>query len=52
MSDSQESQPWSDNPNAPNISHYVYFLEKIWFAGNLITSILYGASQMSSVTRL
>ena len=42
MSDSQE-QPWSDHPNAPNISRRVYFYEKAYFAGLLIGSILYGA---------
>ena len=42
MSDSQE-QPWSDNPNAPSISRRLYFDEKAYFAGLLISSILYGA---------
>ena len=41
MSDSQE-QPWSNNPNAPNISRRLYFDEKAYFAGLLISSILYG----------
>ena len=42
MSDSQE-QPWSDHPNAPNISRRLYFDEKAYFAGLLISSILYGS---------
>ena len=41
MSDSQE-QPWSDNPNAPSISRRLYFDKKAYFAGLLISSILYG----------
>jgi len=46
MSDSQE-QPWSDNPNAPQIPYGLYLLEKTWFAGTLISSILYGARDIS-----
>ena len=42
MSDSQE-QPWSDHPNAPNISRGVYFYEKAYFAGLFVGSVLYGA---------
>lgn len=34
--------PWSDNPNAPRVSHDTYFMEKANFAGSLIGSILYG----------
>ena len=41
MPDSQE-QSWSDDPNAPKITHYLYFREKAGFAGYLIGSILYG----------
>ena len=41
MSDSQE-QPWSNNPNAPNVSRRLYIIEKSNFAGILIESILYG----------
>ena len=41
MSDSQE-QPWSDSPNAPEIPYYIYRFEKTWFAGVLVSSILYG----------
>ena len=41
MSDSQE-KPWSDDPNAPEITYDLYFTEKAWFAGNLIASLLYG----------
>ena len=46
MSESQE-QPWSDNPNAPQISHELYFAEKTYFAGILLASILYGAYDKS-----
>jgi len=46
MSDSQ-GQPWSDNPNAPKISYGWYYAEKTWFAGTLISSILYGARKMT-----
>ena len=41
MSDSQE-QLWSDNPNAPNIPPTTYFAEKAYFAGILVSSVLYG----------
>ena len=44
MSDPQE-QPWSDNPNAPNISRRLYFDEKAYFAGLLISSVLYGTPE-------
>ena len=44
MSDSQEL-PWSDHPNAPNISHPIYLAEKTTFARSLIASILYGMSK-------
>ena len=46
MPDSQE-RPWSDNPNAPKIPYDVYYAEKTWFAGTLISSILYGAYKVS-----
>jgi len=41
MSDSLET-PWSDNPNAPKIPYWLYFGEKVYFAGSLIGAILYG----------
>ena len=41
MSNSQE-QPWSNNPNAPDIPRVVYVGEKANFAGTLVSSILYG----------
>ena len=41
MSDSQE-QWWPDNPNAPKITHILYFQEKATYAGSVIGSILYG----------
>ena len=42
MSNSQESQSWSDNPNAPNIPYYLYSYEKTCLGGILVGSILYG----------
>ena len=36
------AKPWSDNPNAPQISYDLYFQEKADFSGILIASILYG----------
>ena len=44
MSNSQD-QPWSDNPNAPKISHSLYVSEKAIFAGHFLHSILYGTSK-------
>jgi len=46
MSDFQE-QPWSNNPNAPDIPYRAYILEKGYFAGVLIGSILYGTHKRS-----
>ena len=43
MSDSQE--PWSSNPNAPNIPYSSYFPEKANFAGTFVGLILYGTSE-------
>lgn len=43
-------KPWSDNPNAPKISHALYILEKADFAGYLLTAILYGAPRTSAPT--
>lgn len=51
MSDSQ-GQPWSDNPNAPKITHEQYFREKANFAGTLIGAILYGRRKISSPAHL
>ena len=41
MSGSQE-KPWSDNLNSPETRYAVYLNEKVTFAGNLVSSILYG----------
>ena len=41
MSDSQQT-PWSNNPNAPKVSRSVYHYEKAYFAGFLISLVLYG----------
>lgn len=51
MVDAQE-QPWSDNPNAPKISHTVYFEEKASYAGILIASMLYGTYRVFQPTRM
>ena len=50
MSDSQEL-PWSDGPNAPSIPYFFYLQEKSFFAGILISSILYGMPNIPSPTR-
>ena len=48
---SQSPEPsWSDNPDAPVIPYRVYFQEKAFFAGVLISSILYGMSETPSHT--
>ena len=51
MSGPQE-HPWSDNPNAPKIPTLLYLYEKAWFAGTLVSLILYGAPQIPPPTRL
>jgi len=43
-------EPWSNNPNAPNIWYSVYLWEKINFAGYLVGSILYGMPRISLPT--
>lgn len=48
MPDHQE-HPWSNNPNAPKITHEVYLREKNWFAGSIIGSMLYGTSSESQL---
>ena len=48
MSGSQQEQ-WSNNPNAPKISRYLYVEEKSDFAGTLIGSILYGTRKMAHI---
>ena len=37
-----QDKPWSDNPNAPQITYRQYLTEKSWFAGGAVSSILYG----------
>lgn len=51
MSDSQY-KPWSDSPNAPKIPYSLYILEKDFFAGFIIGSILYGKRKVSLHVRL
>ena len=41
MPDSRE-KPWSNNPNAPRVPHWVHTLEQENFAGDFIAAILYG----------
>ena len=48
MSDSQQN-PWSYNPNAPNITYSTYFLEKAYSAGLSVGWILYGTPAYTSV---
>lgn len=45
-----QEQPWSNNPNAPKISHDLYFREKANLAGFLISSILYGTYEVPAYT--
>lgn len=43
MSDALKNDvPWSNNPNAPNITSSLYFGEKVNFVGDSIAAILYG----------
>ena len=37
-----QQKPWSGNPNAPKVPHDLSHAEKVYFAGILIASILYG----------
>lgn len=39
---SQLWEPWSDNPNAPQIPYILYFAEKTLVVGNAISAVLYG----------
>jgi len=48
MSDSSP-EPWSDNPNAPQIPYDLYVWEKVVFAEGLIGAILYGLPTYMSV---
>ena len=47
-----QGKPWSDNPNAPKISPFLYHAEKANLAGTIIGSILYGACDAPHPTRL
>jgi len=49
MVDYQE-QPWSDNPNAPQMLYFMYQLEKAWFAGILLSLVSYGTRKISLPT--
>ena len=51
MSDYQ-LKSWSDNPNAPKIPYSQYFEEKVYFAGVLLASILYGTGRARPPTGL
>ena len=37
-----QQMPWSDDPNAPQITYSLYQEEKIVFVGTLISAIFYG----------
>ena len=43
MDSGTDEQPWSSNPNAPQVSYHVYVAEKAYLAGFLIGAILYGS---------
>lgn len=47
MSDSSE-EPWSTDPNAPQIPYDLYFGEKATFAGTIIGGMLYGTQTYTS----
>lgn len=42
MADTEAPKPWSNNPYAPQIPYSVYFAEKTYLAGVLISAIFYG----------
>ena len=48
MSDSS-GEPWSNNPNAPQISSLFYAAEKYVFVGNFIGVVAYGLSTRVSL---
>ena len=48
MSDSS----WSDNPNAPKIPYPVYYFEKVLFAGDFISLIIYGVYKKHTLSVL
>lgn len=48
MSDFSEKS-WSNDPDAPNITPWIYFTEKANFAGLTIGVILYGTPDYSWV---
>lgn len=41
MSDPSE-EPWSDDPNAPQLPYWLYTGEKEYFAGSVIAAAFYG----------
>ena len=43
MSISRRWKLWTPNPNAPSITYLLHFSEKAYFAGTIISSMLYGA---------
>ena len=46
MSDRFPGKPWSDNPNAPKISRYLYLDEKTDLVGIFIAAMLYGMTKI------
>ena len=49
MSNSQQTS-WSDNPNAPKVSHLEYHYEKAYFAGCFTGLVLYGTRKVPLLT--
>ena len=47
--DDSSQQPWSNNPNAPQIAYPLYIAEKANFAGFLIGTIFYGTPTYTTV---
>ena len=44
--------PWSDNPNAPKIPYWLYYVEKVYFAGFVIGAVFYGTVTCTSARAL
>lgn len=42
-------QPWSNDPNAPQIPYELYVIEKAYFAGCLLGAMFYGTHNYAAV---
>lgn len=42
-------EPWSYNPNAPQIPYVLYFAEKSYFAGAYLGAIFYGTQTYAPI---